>query len=225
MSQAERKFILSDTPEPIARVPWLSLLPLRSTWAFILARFLTDPIWYVFLFWIPDFLSKKHGLRLQDFGAPLVVIYLIADAGSIAGGWISSVLIKRGWSVNKSRKTALFVCAAAVVPVIFASQTSNLWTAVLLIGLAAGAHQGWSANLFAMVSDVFPKSKVGSVVGISGTAGAVGGNVDRPPRRQNPRNNRQLCNRLSNSWFGIFDRIFPDTTAAPATRRGVCRKP
>ena len=136
---------------------------------------MTDPIWWVYLFWIPDFLHKQHGLGLKDFGLPLVVIYLIADIGSIGGGWLSSSLINRGWSINRSRKAAMLVCALCVVPIVFASITSNLWVAVVLIGIAASAHQGWSANLFTIASDTFPRKAVGSVVGIGGMAGAVGG--------------------------------------------------
>ena len=129
----------------------------------------------MYLFWIPDFLNKQHGLSLKNFGLPLATIYIIADIGSIGGGYISSALIKRGWSVNRGRKTAMLICALAVVPIVFASKTSSLWVAVLLIGLAAAAHQGWSANLFTTASDMFPKQMVGSVVGFGGMFGAIGG--------------------------------------------------
>jgi ACS family hexuronate transporter-like MFS transporter len=112
---------------------------------------------------------------LKDFGPPLVVIYLMADVGSIGGGWLSSALIKRGWTINGGRKLAMLICALAVVPIVFAAQTSNLWVAVILIGVAAAAHQGWSCNLFTTTSDMFPRYAVGSVVGIGGMAGAVGG--------------------------------------------------
>jgi MFS transporter, ACS family, hexuronate transporter len=175
LSKSELAHIQSDPADPAVKVPWLKLLPHRQTWAFALGKFLTDPIWWVYLFWLPDFLNKKHGLGLKDFGLPLVVIYLIADVGSIGGGWLSSTLIKRGWSINAGRKTAMLICAVCVVPIVFASQTSNLWVAVILIGIAAAAHQGWSANIFTLVSDTFPRQAVGSVVGIGGMAGAVGG--------------------------------------------------
>jgi ACS family hexuronate transporter-like MFS transporter len=175
LSKAELAYIQSDPPEPTIKIPWLKLIPHRQTWAFALGKFLTDPVWWVYLFWLPDFLHKKHGLELKDFGLPLVVIYLIADIGSIGGGWLSSSLIKRGWSINRGRKTAMLICALCVVPIVFASQTSNLWVAVFLIGLAAAAHQGWSANIFTIASDTFPRQAVGSVVGIGGMAGAVGG--------------------------------------------------
>lgn len=175
LSKAELAFIRSDPAEPVTKVPWVRLFPHRQTWAFAAGKFMTDPIWWVYLFWLPDFLNKKHGLSLSEFGPPLVVIYLIADVGSVGGGWLSSTLIKRGWSINAGRKTAMLVCALCVVPIVFASQTSNLWVAVFLIGLAAAAHQGWSANIFTIASDTFPRQAVGSVVGIGGMAGAVGG--------------------------------------------------
>jgi MFS transporter, ACS family, hexuronate transporter len=175
LSRAELEYIQSDPVEPTVKIPWKRLFPHRQTWAFALGKFLTDPIWWVYLFWLPDFLNKQHGLDLKNFGLPLAVIYIIADVGSVGGGWISGALIKRGWSINKSRKTAMLVCALAVVPIIFASITSNLWVAVILIGIAAAAHQGWSANIFTIASDMFPKQAVGSVVGIGGMAGAIGG--------------------------------------------------
>jgi MFS transporter, ACS family, hexuronate transporter len=175
LSKAELEYIQSDPVEPTVKIPWKRLFPHRQTWAFAIGKFLTDPIWWVYLFWLPDFLNKQHGLDLKNFGLPLAVIYIIADVGSIGGGWISGALIKRGWSINKSRKTAMLICALAVVPIIFASITSNLWVAVILIGIAAAAHQGWSANIFTITSDMFPKQAVGSVVGIGGMAGAIGG--------------------------------------------------
>ena len=175
LSQSELAYIQSDPPEPTARIPWARLFPHRQTWAFAIGKFMTDPIWWVYLFWLPDFLNKQHGLDLKNFGIPLAVIYIIADVGSIGGGWISGALIKRGWSINASRKTAMLICALAVVPIVFASITSSLWVAVILIGIAAAAHQGWSANIFTTASDMFPKQAVGSVVGIGGMAGAIGG--------------------------------------------------
>jgi ACS family hexuronate transporter-like MFS transporter len=136
---------------------------------------LTGPVWWFYLFWVPDFLNKKHGLDLMHLGLPLAVIYLMSDVGSIGGGWVSSHLIHRGWSVNAARKTAMLLCAIAVVPVFFASVTSHLWIAVLLIGLAAAAHQGWSANLYTFVSDTMPQRSVASVVGIGGLVGGLAG--------------------------------------------------
>ncbi len=175
LSKTELAYIQSDPPDPVVNVPWARLLPHRQTWAFALGKFMTDPIWWVYLFWLPDFLHKRHGLGLKDFGLPLVIIYLLADVGSIGGGWLSSSLIKRGWTVNAGRKLAMLICAVAVIPIVFAAQTSNLWVAVVLIGIAAAAHQGWSCNLFTTTSDMFPRHAVGSVVGIGGMAGAVGG--------------------------------------------------
>jgi len=175
ITATELAYIRTDPPDPPARIPFARLLPHRQTWAFALGKFMTDPVWWVYLFWIPDFLNRNHGINLTSIGPPLVAIYLIADVGSIGGGWISSHLIKRGWSVNAGRKTAMLVCAIAVTPIVFASRTESLWTAVLLVGLAAAAHQGWSANLFTLTSDMFPRHAVGSVVGFGGMAGAIGG--------------------------------------------------
>lgn len=180
LSKEERAYIQSDPVEPAVRIPWKRLFPHRQTWAFAIGKFLTDPIWWVYLFWIPDFLQRKHGLDLKTFGLPIAVIYIIADVGSIGGGYISSKLIKRGWSINSARKTAMLICALAVVPIVIASVTSNLWLSVILIGIAAAAHQGWSANIFTLSSDMFPKQAVGSVVGIGGMFGAIGGMVIAP---------------------------------------------
>src|SRR5262249_20365787 len=154
-------------------IPWKRLLKCRQTWAFAMGKFLTDPVWWLYLFWIPDFLNRRYGIDLKTIGPPLVAIYLIADIGSIGGGWVSSWLLKRGWTVNAGRKTAMFVCAAAVLPMAFASSARDVWAAVALVGLAASAHQGWSANLFTLTSDMFPRQAVGSVVGLGGFAGAV----------------------------------------------------
>ena len=159
----------------LAHLPWLSLLPLRQTWAFALGKFLTDPIWWLFLFWLPDFLYKRHGITLLDVGPPIFVIYGMATVGSVGGGWLSSFLIKKGWNVNASRKTTMLICALAVVPIVFASRVSGLWAAVGLIALAVAAHQGWSANMFVIATDMFPSGAVGSVVGLGGMLGAVGG--------------------------------------------------
>lgn len=180
LTEKELAYIQSDPIEPAKHVPWRRLFPHRQTWAFGIGKFLTDPIWWVYLFWLPDFLKKQHGLDLKTFGIPLAIIYIIADVGSVGGGYISSALIKRGWTINKSRKTAMLICALAVVPIVFASITSNLWVAVLLIGIAAAAHQGWSANIFTLSSDMFPKQAVGSVVGIGGMLGAIGGMIMSP---------------------------------------------
>ena len=175
VSPAELAHINSDPAEPTTAVPWAKLFPHREAWAFAIGKFMTDPIWWLYLFWLADFLQKKHGLSLSGVSAPLVVIYLVADVGSIGGGWLSSSLIKRGWSVNEARKTAMLTCALLVVPVMMAPSVDSLWVAVGLISVATAAHQGWSANLFTFSSDMFPRRAVGSVVGFGGMAGAIGG--------------------------------------------------
>lgn len=177
VSAAELAYIESDPVEPQVRVPWVKLLPHRQTWAFAVAKGLTDPIWWLYLFWIPDFLFRNYAIDLKSLALPLIVIYQMATLGSIGGGWLSSSLLKRGWTVNGARKTAMFVCAVAVVPIAFAARASHEWTAVLLVGLAAAAHQGWSCNLFTIASDMFPRHAVGSVVGFGGMWGALGGMV------------------------------------------------
>src|SRR4030095_16799806 len=186
LGEAERAYIHSDPPEQVTPIRWAALVGHRQTWAFAIGKFVTDPIWWMYLFWIPDFLHKNHGLDLKSIGLPLVVIYLVADGGAIGGGRVlaslntrgvsvSSPLSRRGCSVNAARKTAMLVCALLVVPIVCPARTSSLWTAVALVSIAAAAHQGWSANIFTLVSDMFPRRAVGSVVGLGGMAGAVGG--------------------------------------------------
>jgi MFS transporter, ACS family, hexuronate transporter len=175
LTSTELAYIRSDPDEPALRLPWTQLLRHRQAWAFVAAKFLTDPIWWFFLFWLPKFLNSEYGLTLTGIGPPLIAIYLLADVGSIGGGWIAGRFIKRGWSVNRARKTAMLLCALSVVPIVFASNATNLWVAVGLIGLATAGHQGWSANVFTLTSDMFPRHAVASVVGLGGLAGAVGG--------------------------------------------------
>ncbi|HLV89003.1 MAG TPA: MFS transporter [Candidatus Sulfotelmatobacter sp.] len=175
LSPAEMAYIRSDPQEPPVRIPWARLLPHRQTWSFVLAKFITDPIWWFYLFWVPDFLQRKHGLTLTKIGLPMVVIYVISDFGSIAGGWLSSFLIAKGKSVDLARKGTMLLCAVCVVPIIFAYDLKGLWGPVLLIAIAAAAHQGFSANLFTLTSDTFPSQAVASVVGLGGMAGAIGG--------------------------------------------------
>jgi len=174
-SPNELQYIVSDRAAVTEKIGWLKLLPHRQTWAFAAGKFIIDPIWWFYLFWIPDFLQRTHGLALLKIGPPIVAIYLIADGGSVAGGWFSSWLIRQGKSVNSARKIAMLVCAVCVVPITFAPKIVSLWGAVLLIGLAAGAHQGFSGNLLTLPSDMFPAKAVASVVGIGGMAGAIGG--------------------------------------------------
>jgi MFS transporter, ACS family, hexuronate transporter len=175
VSPAELEYICSGLPPPTEQIPWARLIPLRQTWTFISGKFLTDPVWWFYLFWVPGFLQSQHGLALTGIGIPIMVIYVISDFGSVAGGWLSSSLIKRGRSVNAARKTAMLICAFGVIPVVFAYRVESTWSAVLLIGLAAACHQGFSANLYTLTSDMFPVQAVGSVVGIGGMAGAIGG--------------------------------------------------
>ena len=175
VSRSELAYIKSDPQELGGEIRWSQLLPLRQTWAFAVGKFLIDPVWWFYLFWVPGFLQNKHGLALTRIGMPIMVIYLISDVGSVAGGWMSSSLIKRGSTINAGRKIAMLVCAVAVIPVVFAYRVESMWSAVLLIGLAAAAHQGFSANLYTITSDMFPAPAVGSVVGIGGMAGALGG--------------------------------------------------
>ncbi len=175
VSKAELDYIRSDPQDAPAKMKWSALFPLRQTWAFVAGKFLTDPVWWFFLYWIPGFLQSKHGISLTGLGPPIVVIYLISDVGSVAGGWISSALIKLGRSPNAARKIALLICAVGVIPVVFAYRVESTWSSVLLLGLATACHQGFSANLYTLASDMFPARAVGSVVGIGGMAGAIGG--------------------------------------------------
>jgi len=167
-----RPLRLSDAERSGAdTMSWGSLISRRQTWAFIVGKALTDPVWLFYLFWLPKFLDASFGVRLAGLAAPLVVIYVAADVGSITGGWMSGALIKRGWSVNRGRKTALLIAALCIVPTMFAPAASRLWVAVSIVSVAAGAHQWWSANLYTTVSDMFPREAVASVVGIGGCAG------------------------------------------------------
>ena len=175
LSPAELAYIQSDPADPAVKVPWARLIPHRQTWAYLLGKFLTDPIWWFFLFWLPKFLNTKYGLTLTELGWPLVIVYNLSMVGSVVGGWLPVGFLKMGWSLNRARKTAMLVCAVAVVPIVFAANIGDLWVAVALVGLATASHQGWSANLYTIVSDTFPREAVGSVIGIGGFGGAVGG--------------------------------------------------
>jgi ACS family hexuronate transporter-like MFS transporter len=175
VSAQERAWISAEPVERHVPVPWAKLLRLRQTWAYAAARFLIDPVWWTFLFWLPDFFNRTYHVKMLNFGPPLVAVYVLADVGSIAGGWGSSHLIVRGWSTGRSRKTVMGICALFALPVAFAAHAPGLWWAVLAIGLACACHQGFSANAYAMPGDLFPARAVGSVVGIGGLAGALGG--------------------------------------------------
>jgi ACS family hexuronate transporter-like MFS transporter len=176
LTPAERAYIKDGAEEAVgAKVPLTEVLGYRQLWAFALGKMLTDPVWWFYLFWLPKFLASEHGIRGTALIPYLTTVYIISDVGSIVGGYLSSALIKRGWSVNAARKTALGAVAAIVPSVILASQTRSAWTAVLLIGLATACHQAWSANIFTLASDMFPRRAVGTVVGFGGFAGGVGG--------------------------------------------------
>lgn len=178
LKPAELAYIESDPPTPPVKVSWLRLIPHRQTWAFVAGKFLTDPIWWFFLFWLPSFLTTKFhlpSLSVTKLGLPVVIIYNAATVGSIAGGWLPARFMKAGWSRNRARKTAMLICALAVVPIVLTAGVHSEWAAVALISLATAAHQGWSANLFTLTSDMFPKPAVASVVGIGQFFGAIGG--------------------------------------------------
>jgi MFS transporter, ACS family, hexuronate transporter len=161
--------------EAVVQFHWSEILRRKEAWAYGIAKFIIDPIFWMFLFWLPDFFAKRYGLDLKSFGPPLVVIYILADLGSFAGGWLSSHLIRRGLSTNDARKTAMLACALLATPVVVAAQAQTLWIAVGIVGLAAAAHQAFSVNLFTFPSDVFPQRAVGSVIGFGGMLGAIGG--------------------------------------------------
>jgi len=177
VSAAELAWIRQDPVDPVTPLPWRSIAARRETWAYALGKFCIDPIWWFFLFWLPGFLAVRYQLNILQFGPPLVAIYLLSDIGSVAGGWASSRMIKAGKSVNYARKMTMLACAFLVTPVFFAQYYDDLWVAVLVIGIATAAHQAFSANLYTLPSDIFPRSAVGSVIGIGGTVGAVGGMI------------------------------------------------
>ncbi len=184
LSAGELAHINSDTDEEVAKtdgtepkVSWLRLLGFRQTWAFVLGKFLTDPIWWFYLFWLPDFLESQYGLKGTAIALPVAAVYTISTFGSVAGGWLPMSFIKSGWPVFRARKTSMLIYAFCVLPIVFAQIMGeiNMWYAVIVIGIATSAHQAWSANIFTTVSDMFPKKAVGSVVGIGGMFGGLGG--------------------------------------------------
>src|SRR2546427_3093756 len=165
----------SPTPDSKLQTPWLRLLTFRQTWAIVAGKLLADPIWWFYLYWLPKFLDRTYGIKLTQVALPLITVYVIADVGSIAGGWLSSALLKRGWTVNRARKTAMLLMAVAIVPTALAPRAGSMWTAVFIVGLAAAAHQGWSGNVYTLARDLFPPGALASVSGIGGFAGAMGG--------------------------------------------------
>ena len=168
LSAAELAYIRSDPVTDQVRIPWLQLLGYRGTWANIAGTCLSAPVWWFYLNWVPGFLSKRFDVNLMDAMLPLIAIYCMADIGSVGGGWLSSHLIKRGVKTLRARKITFLVCGLCVLPVFLAADVTNLWLAVLLIGVAASAHQGYSANVYTIVSDTMPQGTIGSVVGIGG---------------------------------------------------------
>ena len=176
INAAELDLIKADTEENLEKPTSIwKIIRTRKVWAIAIGKFLTDPIWWFFLYWLPKFLNSTYGLKLDKIGLPLIVAYLIADVGSIGGGWLSSHFLKMGWSINAARKTTLLICAILVIPIYWASGIDDLWPAVILIGLGMAAHTGWSANMYTLATDFFPKKDMGTVVGFIGMAGAVGG--------------------------------------------------
>jgi ACS family hexuronate transporter-like MFS transporter len=176
INTAELDLIKADTEENLEKPTSIwKIIRTRKIWAIAIGKFMTDPIWWFFLYWLPKFLNTTYGLKLDKIGLPLIVAYLIADVGSIGGGWLSSHFLKMGWSINAARKTTLLICAIMVVPIYWASGIDDLWPAVILIGLGMAAHTGWSANMYTLATDFFPKKDMGTVVGFIGMAGAVGG--------------------------------------------------
>jgi ACS family hexuronate transporter-like MFS transporter len=176
VSSDEFAHIRSDPADPEnARVPWIRLLGFRQTWAVAAGKLLADPIWWFYLYWLPKFLDARYGIKLAQVALPLIVVYVVADVGSIGGGWLSSSLIKRGWTVNRARKTTMLAMALLIVPTVLAPLAGSMWTAVLVVSVAAAAHQAWSANVYTLASDMFPRAAVGSVVGIGAFAGGIGG--------------------------------------------------
>ena len=176
LGREELAYIESDFPPPAKPIPWATLLTYKETWAFAIGKFLTDPVWLFYLFWLPTYFVDTYHLKVQYIAAPIVVIYVISDMGSIAGGWVSSTMIAQGATVNAARKLTMLLCACCVLPVAFATlYVHDMWTTAIIIGLATAAHQAFSANLYTIPSDTFPAAIVGSVSGIGGTAGAIGG--------------------------------------------------
>ena len=177
VSESELQYILQDKEETdtTVSIKWTDLFKYHQTAAICITRFISDWVWWFFLFWIPDFLSKTHGINLKEVVLPLIIIYSVSSVGGIGGGWISSKLIRTGKSIDFARKTTILICAVIVLPVMLVSQVTNIWLSVILISLAAAGHQGWASNIFTIVSDIYPKRAVGSMTGLSGFAGAIGG--------------------------------------------------
>jgi ACS family hexuronate transporter-like MFS transporter len=174
VNAGELRYVQDGAKESTQQIPWSTLLTHRQTWAFAVAKFLTDPIWYFYLYWLPKFFDERYHLGLSHIGLPLIVVYNVSMIGSVAGGWLPTPFRKAGMSMGRARLSAMLVCACLILPIFLSSRLTSLWSAVAILSLATAAHQGWSANLFTTASDMFPKSSVGAVVGIGGMAGSVG---------------------------------------------------
>lgn len=177
VSEAELAWIEHDPPEQVERLGWGRIVIKREAWAFATAKFLTDPVWFLMLFWLPKYFSTTYNVDLKVVLLPMIIMYLLSDLGSIAGGWLSSKLIQRGHSVNYARKVALLISGCCVLPLLLVSGLQNMWLAVLLIGIALAGHQSFSSNLLSIPPDMFPKRAVGSVIGLGGFAGGIGGMI------------------------------------------------
>ncbi|MEG3182366.1 MFS transporter [Sphingomonas sp. LT1P40] len=177
VSEGELAWIEHDPPEQVEKIGWSAVVRTREAWAFAIGKFLTDPVWFLMLFWLPKYFSSTYNVDLKVVLLPMIVMYLLSDVGSIAGGWLSSKLIQRGHSVNFARKTTMLIAGCCVLPLLFVSGLENMWLAVVLIGIALAGHQAFSSNILSIPPDMFPKRAVGSVIGLGGFAGGVGGMI------------------------------------------------
>ncbi len=211
LSKEEFEYIQSDKDEaPEAseqpKLSWWRLLGYKQTWAFAIGKFLTDPIWWFYLFWLPDFFESTYHIKLTAASWPVAVVYIISTVGSIGGGWIPLYLIRKGWPVFKARKVSMLIYAFCVLPIVFALVLGqiNMWLAVAVIGLAAAAHQAWSANIFTTVSDMFPKNSTASVTGIGGMFGGVGGIVLSLFVQKNMFVHYRAINQIETAYYIMF---------------------
>ena len=177
VSEDELKWIEHDPPEKIEKIGWSRIVRKREAWAFASAKFLTDPVWFLMLFWLPKYFSTTYNVDLKIVLLPMILMYLLSDVGSIAGGWLSSRLIQQGRTPNFARKVTMIIAGLCVLPLLFVTGVSNMWLAVLLIGIALAGHQAFSTNLLSIPPDMFPKRAVGSVIGLGGFAGGIGGMI------------------------------------------------
>lgn len=177
VSDAELAWIEHDPPEKVARLGWSTIVTKREAWAFAIAKFLTDPVWFLMLFWLPKYFSSTYNVDLKVVLLPMIIMYLLSDAGSIFGGWVSSKLIQSGHSVNFARKATMLGAGCCVLPLLFVTGVGDMWVAVVLIGIALAGHQAFSSTILSIPPDMFPKRAVGSVIGLGGFMGGVGGMI------------------------------------------------